>query len=642
MISRRPASGKHRVAAGQAMTGDFEREDVGRKARAHAHRRLRCLYEVSKLLTVFDDVEETVRAVLSVMAPTLPLRSAVLLLGSSERPRTFAWKAKGLDENALRLALAHAQTAHAYLVGSATVVVQESTTSVNDLPGGRDESRSAHGLASEAFILLPLVIDRRPIFGTLQVEGGGRLDESDLAFVNSVVNQLALAIDRHAAIEAARVAELAKRRDAEEKQAWAEQAARVQHFLAELSAGLGSSLQYRNTLATCARLAIPFLADVCVIDHVAEEGAILRLEVALADENTGELAERVRKLVPKRGSRSAPGRVLDTGEPILIPDVDSSSITGLEPECLEVMRALHVLSVISVPLVARGRTLGVLSFGSAGSGRRYGDADLALALEVGRRTAMAMDNARLHEQTEKAVEQREDVLAIVSHDLRNPLSAILAVTQLLLRAPPGDAGRIDDQAKIKLIRRTAERMDRLIRDLLDMSSIDAGHLSLDVHPVGLGDMIGEALEILRSSAEGKSLRIDVDVPTHDFQLRCDRTRVVRVLLNLVGNAIKFTLPGGSIRISAEQASANALIKILDTGPGIAADRLTHVFERYWQAHETASSGTGLGLYISKGIVEAHGGSIWAESMVGKGSAFLFTLPLNVPTPFPEEANPKGD
>ncbi|MDP8999438.1 MAG: GAF domain-containing protein, partial [Myxococcota bacterium] len=266
---------------------------------------------MSKLLTVFEDVEETVRAVLSAMAPTLPLRSAVLLLGSSETPRTFAWKAKGLDENALQLALAHAQTAYAYLVGSAAVVIQGSTTSVNDMAGRRDESSSAHGLGSEAFILLPLVIERRPVFGALQVEGVGRLDESDLAFVNSVVNQLALAIDRHAAIEATRVAEKAKRRDAEEKRASAEQAARVQQFLSELSAALGSSLQYRNTLATCARLAIPFLADVCVIDDVAEDGTVLRLEVAIADETTGELAERVRSLVPKRGSQTAPGGVLD-------------------------------------------------------------------------------------------------------------------------------------------------------------------------------------------------------------------------------------------------------------------------------------------------------------------------------------------
>ncbi|MDP9001662.1 MAG: HAMP domain-containing histidine kinase, partial [Myxococcota bacterium] len=330
-----------------------------------------------------------------------------------------------------------------------------------------------------------------------------------------------------------------------------------------------------------------------------------------------------------------------TGKPILIPDIDAAYVSGQEPDHLEVMRALRLLSVISVPLLARGRTRGVLSFGTAGSGRRYGPADLALAIEVARRTAMAMDNARLHEQTEKAVEQREEVLAIVSHDLRNPLSAILAVTQLLLRAPSGDGGRIDDQTKIKLIRRTAERMDRLIRDLLDMSSIDAGHLSLDVQPVGLGFMIGEMLEILRPSAEGKSLCIDVDVSAHDFQLRCDRARVLRVLLNLVGNAIKFTSPGGSIRISAEQTPASALIKILDTGSGIAADQLTHVFERYWQAHQTASSGTGLGLYISKGIVEAHGGSIWAESTVGKGSAFFFTLPLNVPTPSSPEPSPKA-
>jgi signal transduction histidine kinase len=596
--------------------------------RADAPSRLFQLYEISKLLTVFDDVE-AVRSVLSTMARTLPLRSAVLLLGSSEAPRTLVWKSTSVGENGLRLALSRARTAYPYLVGSVAPVLRESPTTTREIIGGQDEDRVGRRRPAEGFILLPLVIDRLPIFGALQVEGAASLDESDLAFVNSVVNQLAVAIHRHTAIEAAQAAEQAKRREAEEKRASAEQAARVQQFLSELSAALATSPEHRSTVATCARFAVPFFADLCVIDEMAEGGAILRLEVAAANESA-DLAEKLKRFAPKPGGQTPQAEVLDTGKPILIPDVNSSSFHAAPDEAhWGVLRALGVISLIAVPLVARGGTLGVLSFATAGSGRRYQATDLALAVEIAGRTAMALDNARLHEETRRAVELRQDVLATVSHDLRNPLSAILAVSRLLLQTPSVGDWRTGDRKKVELIMRAAERMKRMINDLLDASSIEAGRLSVDMQPTTLGPIFAEAIDILRPAADASSIDLDPQVSAEDFELLCDRARVLQVLLNLVGNAIKFTLPGGKIALSAERHATAVFVKVTDTGSGIAPERLAHVFDRFWQARETASKGTGLGLYISKGIVEAHGGSIWVESTVGSGSTFFFTLPLNI-------------
>jgi signal transduction histidine kinase len=628
MSARRAASGARTIPSGHAThRRGRDRTDVARQARAETGRRLSHLYEISKRLTVFDDVKATVHSVLSAVARTLPLRSAVLLLGASARLEMLAWRAKSLGEQGLERALSHARIAYPYLVGSPTAVLRKTATSVNEIAGGR-VGRASDERAAGDFVLLPLVVGRGAIFGALQVEGAERLDEADLAFVNAVVNQLAIAIDRHAAIATAQAAEQAKRRYAEDRTASAEQAAGEQTFLAELSARLASSPRYPSTLETCARLAVPHFADLCVIDELRSDGAMVRVEVAYADANPAGLVVCAQILGPEGPLRAAQAGALEAGRPVLIGDVDSSE--GLLPARRDrEVQWPAVQSIIVVPLIARDRTLGVLSFATVGSGRRYQAKDLALAIEVARRTAMAMDNARLHEQTERAVQQRQDVLAMVSHDLRNPLSTILVLTQLLLGDLATDA-RDEDQKKVTLIRRSAERMNRMIEDLLDASSIDAGHLSIDVKRTTLGPLVAEVMDVVRPMAEAKSIRVVAHLPAEDCALLCDRTRIVQVLLNLVGNAIKFTAPGGSVRLSAEPQATALLVRVTDTGPGITKERLARVFERYWQARETASKGTGLGLYISKGIVEAHGGSIGAESTVGQGSSFRFTLPLNVP------------
>jgi signal transduction histidine kinase len=259
------------------------------------------------------------------------------------------------------------------------------------------------------------------------------------------------------------------------------------------------------------------------------------------------------------------------------------------------------------------------------------------AQEIARRASMAIDNARLHEQARRAVQSREDLLAVVSHDLRNPLSVILVSATLALHAwPPGDANR----RTIEAIRRSALRMDRLIGDLLDASTIEAGRLSLETAVQSVDQIIRDAIEALEAPAAQKRVKLDA-MSAVELGVFCDRGRMLQVFSNIVGNAIKFTPEGGSIQVRAEPRNNEVWFFITDTGPGIPEDQLPRLFDRYWQAKRTARLGTGLGLTIAKGIIEAQDGRIGVESQVGVGSTFFFTLPRATTAGTESEAKKEG-
>jgi signal transduction histidine kinase/DNA-binding response OmpR family regulator len=229
------------------------------------------------------------------------------------------------------------------------------------------------------------------------------------------------------------------------------------------------------------------------------------------------------------------------------------------------------------------------------------------------------------ERAEAASRTREDLMAVVSHDLRNPLSAIATAATLLRRNSDADpTGRATKQAE--LILRSADRMARLISDLLDIACIDAGRLSVELLPHGAASLLQEANELFQLLAAEKLLRLTVEAPDPSLSVIADRERVLQVLANLVGNALKFTPAGGNIRLRAQPDGGAVRFSIVDSGPGVSSEQLPHIFDRYWQAKRDGRLGIGLGLSIAKGIVEAHGGHIWAESAPGEGSSFHFTLP----------------
>ena len=223
----------------------------------------------------------------------------------------------------------------------------------------------------------------------------------------------------------------------------------------------------------------------------------------------------------------------------------------------------------------------------------------------------------------QAVRSRDDLLATVSHDLRNPLSSIRLSAHLLGDAPTSPAA----QRQAAIIDRAAVRMERLIGDLLDIASIEAGHLSIEVKAFRALELVSEAVEAIEPLAAAKAQHVHLDVTASAAIVACDRSRILQVLGNILGNAVKFTPADGAITARAELVDRTVSFSVSDSGPGIAPEQLPHVFDRFWQAKETARAGTGLGLAICKGIIDSHGGRIWVESAIGAGTTFYFTLPL---------------
>ena len=283
-------------------------------------------------------------------------------------------------------------------------------------------------------------------------------------------------------------------------------------------------------------------------------------------------------------------------------------------------------SYLSAPLVGRnGRTLGVIQLWGKKDGK-FSEGDEAILTQLAQMCSVALENARLYKAAQDATRARDDLVAIVSHDLRNPVHTINMAASFLLEVAPTDDRRVTSRRQLEVIRRSANRANRLISDLLDVARIQAGGLAVEPVPVDARSLVQEALEAATPLAGGKKLTIEREVP-EDLPAVCsDRDRVLQVFGNLIGNAIKFTPEGGRITIRAESETLAVKFCVRDTGPGIPPEHAAHVFDRYWQAKSTAKLGTGLGLSIAKGIVEAHSGRIWVESEPGQGAAFFFTLP----------------
>jgi signal transduction histidine kinase len=234
---------------------------------------------------------------------------------------------------------------------------------------------------------------------------------------------------------------------------------------------------------------------------------------------------------------------------------------------------------------------------------------------------LTRESKNLLDKERKAVRSRDDILAIVSHDLKNPLSSIDLNAQLLLRSENAATKKFG-----MMIEKSSTTMRSLIQDLLDHTKLEAGHLSLDLKEYELNLILADAKVVLEPLALQKAIRLEFELLDKTICIFCDRQGLLRIISNLVGNAIKFTREGGRIKVRAFPDPKALVIEVSDTGPGITPEEIPHLFDRYWQAKQTARQGTGLGLAIVKGLVEAHGGRIWVKSQIGEGSVFSFTLP----------------
>lgn len=413
----------------------------------------------------------------------------------------------------------------------------------------------------------------------------------------------------------------------------AEAGRRRMAFLAEAGTVLAGSLDLQETFRNLAGLVVPELADWCLIDVLDEEGRLEQVAVAHADPAKAELARLLRQRDPPRSEEGHPiWRAIQTGQPDLAREIPQEELLrrAHDEEHRSMLLELGIRSHIVVPLVARGRTLGTMSFVSGQSGRLYDETDLELAMELAGRAALALDNARLYQEARRALRARDEFLFSISHDLKNPLGAMKGHAQLLRRqvANSDFPGMPPILEALRHIDESAARASALIDELLDLAQIRTqGRLDLVLESVDLVGLVRRLVEEQRRTAERHDLRLEAEVDR--LPGRWDPDRIERVVVNLLGNAIKYSPRGGRVTVRLRREGAWAVLEVQDEGLGIPSQDLPHVFERFRRGRNVAGriSGRGIGLSSARQIVEQHGGRLLASSTEGKGSVFTVRLPV---------------
>jgi PAS domain S-box-containing protein len=410
-------------------------------------------------------------------------------------------------------------------------------------------------------------------------------------------------------------------------------------LIAEATAALSASLDYKATLSGLTALLVPRFADWCAVEMVDEvTGRSDQLAVAHVDPAMVEYAWELRRRYPRDPeAKTGVPNVLRTGIAEIYPEVTEEMLaaSAVDEEHLRISRALNLRSALVVPLATRGETLGAITMVYAESGRRYAEADLRFAEEIGRRAAIAVDNARLYgaEQRARAAADeanrlKDEFLATMSHELRTPLNAILGWSRMM------SMGTMDETRRgraLETIQRNAVAMTRLVEDLLDVSRIISGKMRIEVEPVDLMNIALAAIESIKPAAVAKEIELSARAEPPLGPILGDPSRLQQVAWNLLSNAVKFTPKGGRVEVSVRQSGAHVVLSVTDTGAGIDPAFAPFVFDRFRQADgriTRSHGGLGLGLSIARSLVELHGGEIKAQSEgLGRGATFTVTLPI---------------
>ena len=445
------------------------------------------------------------------------------------------------------------------------------------------------------------------------------------------------------------VVDVTERKQAEEERERVlrrEQAARAEleaaqrrlRFLAEASKTLASSLEYDTTMANVSRLAVPELGDWCVLDAL-EEGQYRRLAVVHRDPAKADIADAMRRqFPPDLTAPSGVGLILRTGQAALYADVDEAtgrSIARGHPVLYDYVRRLGIASAMVVPLRAGDQTLGALTVVSADPNRRYQQADLVLAEELAHRAALAVEHARLYRAAQEAIRARDEFLSIAAHELRTPVAGLNGYAQRLARAL--DRGTLDTTQltrSLGLMTRAGRRLASLTEELLDVSRIRLGRLPLDLETFDLAMLVRTLAERGREQLDERH-RLVLDVPDEPRAVTADAGRIEQVLVNLLDNAGKYSHDGGTIAVALRSEGGGCLVTVRDEGIGLPPGAAETIFQPFGRAPNAVARhlpGMGLGLYICRGIVERHGGRIWAESAGdGGGTTFCLWLPCRPTT-----------
>jgi PAS domain S-box-containing protein len=411
----------------------------------------------------------------------------------------------------------------------------------------------------------------------------------------------------------------------------AEEAAR---FLSDATTMFTSSLDYELTLESVSRLAVPYVADYCLVHMLEDDGSIRRMIVAHQDPAREAAWRDMQRRFPlDLNTPHTIAKVLRTGRADIFSDVSDELMQEVirNPVEIRMLKEFDIKSTMIVPLVARGRTIGALTFISSESARHYTEDDLSLAEELARRAALAIDNARLYRRAQEANRAKDEFLATLSHELRTPLTPIIGWVHMMGTGQLADG---DIKHGLAVISKNSQSLSHLINDLLDMSAILSGKMRIDTLPVALDGAVKEAIETVRPQAAKHEIRIELApcAGLEEVMVTGDRTRLVQVFWNLLTNAVKFSREGSRVRVVCEiEGGALVRINVEDEGEGIRQEFLPHVFERFRQQDMSTTKmhgGLGIGLALVKSFVEAHGGTVAASSAgEGRGSRFTVTLPL---------------
>ena len=412
-------------------------------------------------------------------------------------------------------------------------------------------------------------------------------------------------------------------------------------FLAQVSEELVQAADYRAALTRVAALTVPRLADWCAVDIVEPSShEVRRLAVAHVDPAKVAYAHELHeRYPPDPGAPQGVHVVIRTGRSELYPDIPPEMIdrAAVDDEHRRILRELDLRSAMTVPLRGAERTFGALTFIYTGQ-RRYTDADLAFAEDVARRAALLIERRRLEEEAMAASRAKDEFLAMLGHELRNPLAPIRTALQLMALRGGGDTTK-----ERKVIERQVEHLVRLVDDLLDVSRLTRSKIKLDREPIEIGAVIGRALEMASPLLEQRRHHLDLQVPREGLPVDADPARLAQIFSNLFTNAAKFTNPGGHITVAAARAGGEIEITVQDTGVGVAPEFLPSLFESFVQERRTverSQGGLGLGLSIVKSLVTMHGGTVTAHS-AGRGQGATFTVRLPALERAPAPARPAG-
>jgi PAS domain S-box-containing protein len=402
-------------------------------------------------------------------------------------------------------------------------------------------------------------------------------------------------------------------------------------FLADASTALAELVDYESTLQKVATLAVPFFADWCGVDIAEPDGSLRRLAVAHVDPAKVNLAHELAwRYPPDPGEEGGAYHVLRTGRAEFMEDIpDHLLVRGArDEEHLRLLRELGLKSYMCVPVRARGQMLGVLSFVMAESGRRYNEKDLGVAEDLAFRAAVAVENARLYHELREADRRKNEFLATLAHELRNPLAPVRNGLQILRLASRDEDAR---ERTRQMMERQLGHMVRLIDDLLDVSRITRGKIELRKERVDLTSVVHTALEASRSAVDAAGHELTVRLPEESIPLFADPTRVAQVVSNVLNNAVRYTPPGGHIGLTAGREGGQAVVRVRDNGLGIPREMLPHIFEMFTQVNrslERSQGGLGIGLALVQNLVRMHGGTVEAHSAgLGRGSEFIIRLPV---------------